>query len=264
MGDTATMSSRRATRASRTPGTARSGPIETIGFDGHTTMRSAEASASSHGGGRRAPFGAREADGAHGDVVVQPDEVVLKRHLGAGGPQIGLLGQGQHGADGVVGDREQADVDLAAGRDGGRDLGERVAGPQAFGAEEMGGQVPITEPEPALAAEAGQLLHDRPGLSDHAPAGLPIVHAGQRVGDGVEVGADVEAVENRVVTHVDDGRDGARGNDTDQAGQHAGGSDTAAEGDKHGASIEGATRGARSPGDVSGGLCYAPPPVTPK
>ena len=108
------MSSRRATRASRTPGTASSGPIETIGFDGHTTMRSAEARASSHGGGRPRAFGACEADGAHGDVMVQPDEVVLKGHLGAGGTQFGLLGQGQHGADGVVGDREQADIDLAA------------------------------------------------------------------------------------------------------------------------------------------------------
>ena len=77
-----------------------------------------------HGRGRPRPFGAGEPDGAHGDVVVQADEVVLERHLGAGIPELGLLGQCQHGAHGVVGDREQADVDLAAGREGGGDLGQ--------------------------------------------------------------------------------------------------------------------------------------------
>ena len=40
-------------------------------------------------------------------------------------------------------------------------------------------------PEPA------QLVHDRPGLAGDAPSGLAVVHAGQGVGDGVEVGADV-------------------------------------------------------------------------
>jgi hypothetical protein len=133
-------------------------------------------------------------------------------------------------------------TDPAMGREGGGDLGERIAGLQALGAEQVGGQVAIAEPEPALAPEAGQFLHDRPALSHDAPAGLPIVHAGQRVRDGVQVGTDMETVQDRVVTHVDDRGQGGRGDDLDEAGKHAGGSNTAAEGDKHGASIEGAAR----------------------
>jgi len=130
-------------------------------------------------------------------------------------------------------------------------LKERIAGLKAPGAEEVGGQVAIAQTEPALAPEAGQFLHHGPALSHDAPAGLPIVHAGQRVGDRVQVRTDMEAVENRVVTHVDDRRDGGRGDDADEAGKHTGGSDAAAEGDEHGASIEGATPGAGRPARVA-------------
>ena len=47
IGETATTSARRSASASASPGTARMGPIDTMGFDGHTTTRSAAAMASS-------------------------------------------------------------------------------------------------------------------------------------------------------------------------------------------------------------------------
>ena len=102
---------------------------------------------------------------------------------------------------------KQVHVDAAPGGDLGGDLTERGPGAQAFGPEEMGGQVTVTEPEPALAAQLGQFLHHRPRLAGHAPSGLAIVHAGQGVGDRVQVGADVETVEDGVVAGVDHGGD---------------------------------------------------------
>ena len=62
MGLTAITRSRRATSASRTPGTARIGPIEITGFDGQITMVSAVRSASSTPGRRMRVLGAVEAD----------------------------------------------------------------------------------------------------------------------------------------------------------------------------------------------------------
>ena len=90
--------------------------METIGFDGQTTICSASCSASTTGRAGSGRLGAGEADGAHRHVVAQPDEVVLEGHLGAGRSQLGGRRQGQAGAHRVVGDREQAHVDLRGGR----------------------------------------------------------------------------------------------------------------------------------------------------
>src|SRR5262245_40227445 len=54
MGDTATTDSRRAVSPSRTPARARSGPMDTTGFDGAITTTSADAIASSTPGAARA------------------------------------------------------------------------------------------------------------------------------------------------------------------------------------------------------------------
>ncbi len=102
----------------------------------------------------------------------------------------------------------------------------------------MGGQVSITQSEPVFAADARQLGQDVPGLARHPPAGLAVVHAGQGVGHGVDVGADVQAVQHHVVTHVDQCRDVGGVHDAHQAREHPGGADAAAQGDQHGVSIE--------------------------
>ena len=63
IGDTATVCSRLARMASAMPGTASSGPIETIGFEGATTTTSAPAIASSTPGpGEEAPAPSKRTD----------------------------------------------------------------------------------------------------------------------------------------------------------------------------------------------------------
>ncbi len=93
---------------------------------------------------------------------------------------------------------------------------------QALGAVEMGGEVLVAEAEPRLAAEAVEAVHDAPGLPGEAPAALVVVQPGQGVGHGVEVGADVQAVELGVVTGVDHGRH-VCGRDARARGRAAGG-----------------------------------------
>ena len=187
----------------------------------------------------RAARGTGEADGVDGHVVVQPHEVVLEGDLCAGRPEIGGRRQCEHRADGVVGDRKQPHADLATCRQRRSHFRQRVAGAQALRAVEMRRQVTVPEAKPALAPEVRQFVHDRPGLPDNAPTGLAVVHAGQCVGDRVEVGAYVQPMEDGVVAHIDDGGDRGRRNDAHDAREHAGSSDAAAKGDKHGASIEG-------------------------
>ncbi len=60
------------------------------------------------------------------------------------------------------------------------------------------------------AAVAFEHLHGLPGLARQAPAGLGVDGPGQGVGDGVEVGADVQAVQHEVVADVDHGGDAGR------------------------------------------------------
>jgi hypothetical protein len=74
----------------------------------------------------------------------------------------------------------------------------------------MQSQVAIAEAEPRLAAEGGNRLERLPRLAGAAPAALLVVHAGQRVKDGVEIRGDVESEYVDVVSHVADDRDGSR------------------------------------------------------
>ena len=121
---------------------------------------------------------------------------------------------------------------------------------EAARAEEMRGQVAVTQAEPVVAAQAPQLVHDRPALAGHAPTGLTVVHAGQGVGDRVEVGADGEAVQLHVVADIDDRRDGVGRDHTHETCEHSSGPHAAAQGHQHEVSI-----GAR------GGRAFRPPLV---
>ena len=212
--------------------------METIGLDGQTTIVSASSSASSTPGPGRAASAPSKRTAAYSHLVVEPDEVVLEADLGPGRAERAGLGQGHPRTQRVVGDRQEPDRHAAPCRQHGRDGAERLSGGQAARAEQVGGQVPVTQSEPVLAADARQLGQDVPGLAGHAPAGLAIVHAGQGVGHGVDVGADVQAVQHHVVAHVDQRRDVAGIHDTHQTREHPGGTDAAAQGDQHGVSIE--------------------------
>ena len=211
--------------------------METTGFDGQTTMVSACTRDSITPGAGRAAVCPLEADAPDGHVVAETDEVVLEADLRPGRAQRTGLGQGDPGAQPVVGHRQQPHRHAApvAQRRGHRAQG--LAGPQPARPVQMRRQVAVAEPEPVLTPESGQLVHDRPALTRHAPSGVPVVHAGERVGDGVEVGADVQAVQDHVVRHVDDPRDVGGRHDAHEPREHPSGPDAAAQGHQHDASI---------------------------
>ena len=81
IGLTPTTRSRRATSASRTPGTARIGPIEITGLLGHTSTVSASAIASSTPGRGRGVVGAREVHGHDRGLAALAHEPLLHREL---------------------------------------------------------------------------------------------------------------------------------------------------------------------------------------
>ena len=75
----------------------------------------------------------------------------------------------------------------------------------------MGREVTVTEAEPGRLAVAVERVHDAEALVGEAPALLGVLGAGERVGHGVEVGRDGEAVEAVVVggVHHDGDRAGS-------------------------------------------------------
>ncbi len=120
----------------------------------------------------------------------------------------------------------------------------------------MGGQIPVTEAEPDLTTETLERLHDGPGLAGQSPAAFVIVHAGQGVGHGVQVGTDHQAVQDGVVPGVHHGGDLGRRYDADKPAQEAGGTHSSGEGGDHRARLM-ARRGAETRVPV----CKAPPGV---
>ena len=81
------------------------------------------------------------------------------------------------------------------------------AGPHALAAVEVRGEVAVSEPEPRRQPVAVERVDGRERLAGEAPPGVGVLGAGQRVRDGVEVGADEQTVEPVVVARVDDHRD---------------------------------------------------------
>ncbi|MCO5606194.1 hypothetical protein L7F22_060381 [Adiantum nelumboides] len=116
------------------------------------------------------------------------------------------------GLDAVVGGRQQPHARLPAVTQRLGDLRQRVAGTQHPGADEVGGDVAVTQPEPGRLGAVGlQLGLDRPRLVRAAPALLGVDAAAEGVHAGVEIGADPQAVQPDVVADVDHGGDLVRG-----------------------------------------------------
>ena len=78
------------------------------GFDGAITTHSASAMRLEHAGRGPGRVGAVEADGPHRHRVLALHEVLLEADLGR--LAVGAV-DGQHGAEPVVGDREQAELE---------------------------------------------------------------------------------------------------------------------------------------------------------
>ena len=168
------------------------------------------------GGGGVGVLHAGEADGGGLDVVVAAHEVVLEADLA-------LVHDRDHGPDGIVAHGHQRQAQVPGGDDLAGDLGQGGALPQPLGPVEVGTQVPIAQVEPGHPAVAPEGLHGLPGLADQAPAGLGVDRPGQGVGDRVDVGADVQAVQLDIVAGVDHRGDRRRVDDLHEAAQHPGG-----------------------------------------
>ena len=105
----------------------------------------------------------------------------------------------------VVGHRQQPDAGLPPLAQRRGHVGERVAGVEHPGADEVGRDVEVAQPEPRrLGAVGRQLVLDAPGLVLASPAALVVRPVAQRVHDAVQVGADAQAVQRDVVAGVDD------------------------------------------------------------
>ena len=169
--------------------------------------------------------------------MLQADEVVLERELGA-------IGEQQASRDGAIGHRQHANTDVPGPSDLVADLGERRPLVAAHGPVQVRGDVAVAEPEPGdgrgrtrwpHGVEAAQRIHRVPGLAAQAPTPLAVDRRGEGVGHGVEVGGDRQPVDDRVVGRVDDRRDAGRVDDLDRAGEEAGCADTATQdGDRAG------------------------------
>src|SRR6185503_10585555 len=99
--------------------------------------------------------------------------------------------------------------------------------------EEVGRQVFVAEREPRGYAVALERAEGGVGLAFETPTLGNVRRAGQRVGDRVEVGGDVEVVELVVVAGVDDRNDVGGRHDLHEPGEKAGGADAAGKGREH-------------------------------
>jgi hypothetical protein len=198
--------------------------MDTMGFEGQMSTFWAEARLSRTSGA-----------GSHG--VAPPHEVVLEADLHrspgvrAGNHQTCLHSAVAHGKD------PHAHVPGAGYLVG--DLRQGGVLDQPLGPVEVGGQVMIPEPEPSLpcgglgrshVGVAVERVHGVPRLTGQAPSPFGIDGLGQGVGDGVDVRADVEAMEHHVIGGVHHSGDLGRSENTGEPSQHAGSPHAAGEG----------------------------------
>jgi hypothetical protein len=86
----------------------------------------------------------------------------------------------------------------------------------------MDRQVAIAQQEPCIRAEPPEHLQRVISIAANTPALRLLDDARERVGDDVEVGRDIEAVQRDVVAGVDDGHDLFRRHDLHQSFEEAG------------------------------------------
>ena len=165
---------------------------------------------------------------------------------------------------GVLGHRQQLDLEVEGARDLGRHLAERRALAESGAALHVRGQVAVAEREPGVVAEASQRLQQVEALAREAPAGLAVDQARQCVGDDVEVGTDAQPEEVAIVARVHDDAELPGWEHADQPVQEAGGADPTRESDHaagHGSSdpIRRAARRARIAAAADAGRARAAP-----
>ena len=108
----------------------------------------------------------------------------------------------------VIGHGDESNTGLPALAQGGRDVTECESGLHGLRSNEVRRDVLVTESEPCgLDSVFGQFLLDREGLAFSAPSALNADAPAEGVHDGVEVGADAQAVNPNVVAGIPDDGD---------------------------------------------------------
>jgi hypothetical protein len=192
MGETPAVCARRARRASRTPGTARSGPIDATGFDGQISLQDP-----------RCGDGARRTLVSNAlDLIPSPalHPVLLEVEV----ERVSLVvDHVQPGGQRIFGDRQDGRFDSESTRELGRHLDQAPPAFQRRGSNDVRRQIEVAEAEPRVVrAQRAQGLGGLKRLAGPAPPALAIHHACQPVHDRVEVRRDVQAVKDDVVPGV--------------------------------------------------------------
>ena len=180
-----------------------------------------------------------QADGLDSHAVLAADEVLLE-------PDLSLARDDDSCLHPVVAHRNDAQTEPPRRRNLGGHLRQRCPLVETVRAIQVRREVAVTQAEPRRAGGRGewphiavalQSVHRLPALAGQTPARLGVDRSREGVGDGVEVGADVEAVQHDVVTGVHDRGDvGGRGH-VNEARQEPGGAHaTGKHGDHRGAS----------------------------
>ena len=157
--------------------------------------------ASSTPGAGRAVVGAVEADRRHRHVVLALHEVVLEADLGSPSPSIVTMRAqrvvGRPAAAASSSPHPAAISAVTATAERRRRRRSRAV--------QVGAEVAVAEVEPASCRRSGRSVSIACHVSPARPQPrLRVDRAGERVGDRVEVGADVQAVQHDVVADVDD------------------------------------------------------------
>ena len=191
---------RRAATASRIPGTARIGPIDTTGFDGQSTMASALRDRLEHARRRPRRGGALVAHGLHVVGGVPRRTQYSWKCRSSSSPVDGVHGVDAR-RDPVVGHRQEPRRRRRSARAirAVTSRQRRAAGEQVR-AEQVRREVEVAEVEPRLlGVEGPQLLGRAERLVAPPPAALAVEDVAEPVGDRVGVGGDVQAVHVDVV-----------------------------------------------------------------
>jgi hypothetical protein len=196
MGLTATTTAAVSINASLMPGTARIGPTDVMGLDGHTITASAARMASTTPGGGASRIRARVAHLAHVHLGSIADEILLKVE-----PAIGPEDARPHR---LIRHRQHGGLHAEPVRDRAGHLGQHPSLAEEARSVQMRGQIAIAEIEPRRFAKARHPTKGVKRLVGQPPAACEVDHAGERVADRVEVGRNVEPPDLRVVARVDD------------------------------------------------------------
>src|SRR6266540_463703 len=176
------------------------------------------------------PLDPREGDAQHRVTRLASHPVLLKAEVLGAVPALDL----DPGLDRLVAHGQQADRHPQPAAQLGGGLAEGGAHGQQPGAQQVGGDVTVAEPEPRRLAQPLDRSEHIPGLTGQAPAALLVGKAGEGVGDRVQVWRDGQAVKAQVVTGIADDEELGGWVDADKAAQEPRRADAAGKRDEHG------------------------------